>query len=183
MGSFCNSRHSVAGDGIMTAERILTSLHLKCTSKRRAILDFLSGSVAPVTAEEVANHIGEAAHVSTVYRFLGTLVEKGLLIREIHQDGIAYYLFPQPHHHHVLTCRLCHRSVQLPDCPLAQMEQQLEVQTGFHITGHLLEFMGVCPTCAAQEKEKQENVVQEKKKQIGNKTGTKCSGKPSKQME
>ncbi len=161
----------------MTAERVLTSLHLKCTAKRMAILEFLSSSDMPVTAEEVATHIGEAAHVSTVYRFLGILVEKGLLIREIHQDGIAYYQFPHPHHHHVLTCRLCHRRVELPDCPLAQLEQQLEVQTGFHITGHLLEFMGVCPTCSAQQEERG---IERKKKQIGNKTGTKCSGIPSK---
>lgn len=136
----------------MTGERILAQAKLKCTEKRLAMLDFLACSHHPVTAEEVAHHIGATAHVSTVYRFLGILVEKDMLLREIHQDGIAYYQFPQPHHCHLLTCRVCHHSVHLPECPLTQMEQQLEQQTGYHITGHLLEFMGICPSCAAKEK-------------------------------
>lgn len=136
----------------MTGEQILVRAKLKCTEKRLAMLDYLAHRRHPVTAEEVAQHIGAAAHVSTVYRFLGTLAEKGMLVREIHQDGIAYYQLPQPNHCHLLTCRVCHRSVHLPHCPLTGLEEQLQQQTGYHITGHLLEFMGVCPTCAAKEK-------------------------------
>ncbi len=136
----------------MTGERILAQANLKCTEKRLAMLDYLARSHHPVTAEEVAQHIGAAAHVSTVYRFLGTLVEKEMLLREIHQDGIAYYQLPQSRHCHMLTCRNCRRSVNLPHCPLTGLQQQLERQTGYHITGHLLEFTGVCPTCAKKEK-------------------------------
>lgn len=132
----------------MTDETILAQANLKCTAPRLAMLRFLRENSRPVTAEEVAQTLGTAAHVSTVYRFLGTLTKKGLLLREMHQDGVARYRFAHEKHGHMLTCRVCHHSVDLPNCPLTQMQQQLEKQTGYRIMGHLLEFTGVCPACA-----------------------------------
>lgn len=147
----------------MTGERILAQAKLKCTEQRLAMLKFLEENGQPVTAEDVARALGSAAHVSTVYRFLGTLADKGLLLREIHQDGVARYRFAHEKHGHMLTCRVCHHSVDLPDCPLTQMQRQLEQQTGYRIMGHLLEFTGVCPACA----EKTETAVHEKEQNRG----------------
>ena len=61
---------------------------LKSTPGRRAVLEVLEESRGPVTAEEVYRRIlargGEAGSrtcLSTVYRTLSTLAEKGLLLR------------------------------------------------------------------------------------------------------
>ena len=69
---------------------------LKSTPGRRAVLEVLEESRGPVTAEEVYRRIlargGEAGSrtcLSTVYRTLSTLAEKGLLLRSAGPDGWA----------------------------------------------------------------------------------------------
>lgn len=131
-------------------QNILKKAELKTTKKRQLLLFLLQKQARPMTAEELhetANNI-LPMNVSTVYRTLNTLTEKSILIRSVRQDGKAYYSLPKKDHHHRLVCHLCGKVIPIDTCPLSELEETLENKTGFRITGHSLEFTGLCPDCA-----------------------------------
>jgi Fe2+ or Zn2+ uptake regulation protein len=50
-------------------------------------------------------------------------------------------------HHHHLVCSGCGKVVDFAGCALTDLEQRLLEETRFDISGHLLEFYGLCPDC------------------------------------
>ena len=83
----------------------------------------------------------------TAYDSLDAYVDAGLVRRSIYDDGIARYEIAAEHRH-FLTCTACKKSVPLSVCPFEQLEEQLVRETGFQISGHKMEFFGLCPECA-----------------------------------
>ena len=131
-------------------QNILKKAELKSTKKRQMLLFLLQKQARPMTAEELheqANNI-LPMNVSTVYRTLNTLTDKGILVRSVRQDGKAYYALAKKDHYHRLVCDLCGKVIPIDTCPLSELEESLENKTGFRITGHSLEFTGLCPECA-----------------------------------
>ena len=103
-----------------------------------------------MSAEELYTSMRETMplNLSTVYRSLALLTQKGLVQRVVGDDGVAYYTLSKTHSHaHLLTCSVCGRSVPVESCPIDALASKLSVSTGFSITGHRLELYGVCPGC------------------------------------
>jgi Fur family ferric uptake transcriptional regulator len=95
-----------------------------------------------VTARD--SSIGRAS----VFRTLD-LFTRLAIIRPTYIDSSAtptYVLMPDGHHHHVI-CTRCNRVMDFEDCGLAALTQQLEAEFNVTITGHLLEFYGLCAAC------------------------------------
>ena len=137
-------------EGKNLEQNILKKAELKTTKKRQMLLFLMQKHARPMTAEELhelANNI-LPMNVSTVYRTLNTLTDKGILTRSIRQDGKAYYSLPKKDHYHRLVCDLCGKVIPIDHCPLGELEETLQAKTGFRITGHALEFTGLCPECA-----------------------------------
>ncbi|ROR21940.1 Fur family ferric uptake transcriptional regulator [Mobilisporobacter senegalensis] len=130
-------------------KEILKSVELKNTKKRQIILSILEKAHKPLTAEEIyAQTIGQTRmSFSTVYRSLGALTEKQILMKELMQDGKTYYQFNNNNHKHLLVCSICGEIIPIDDCPLHKLENDLVSKTGYIITGHSLEFNGICPKC------------------------------------
>lgn len=130
-------------------DNIFKSADLKATKRRMAILLTLEKSSVPMTAEEIYSAVVNDVNMSlsTTYRALGTLSEKGILLKQLCRDGKTYYQINTSHHKHQLVCTLCSRTIPIEDCPLTTLEEKLTKQTGFSITGHSLEFSGICPKC------------------------------------
>ena len=135
---------------------------LKNTPGRQAVLEVLAHAQEPLAAGEVYRRVlaGEGTEknrrtcLSTVYRTLSTLAEKGLLLRGSGPEGAMTYQLRDSRHRHYLVCTGCGSAVPIPGCPLEQLERSLGDQTGFAITGHSLELYGLCPRCAGNEKAK-----------------------------
>lgn len=132
---------------------------LKNTPGRQAVLSVLARAEGPVTAEELHRRLAEEpgqgdrrVSLSTVYRTLLTLTEKGLLLRGPGPDGSFTYQLRDSRHRHYLVCTGCGSAVPIPGCPLETLEQSIGAETGFAITGHSLELFGLCPSCAQREK-------------------------------
>ncbi len=128
---------------------------LKNTPSRQTVLEVLARIEEPVTAGEVYRRVlsrGEGRcprlSLSTVYRTLSVLAEKGLVLKSSGQDGTVTYQLRSSRHRHYLVCTRCGSAVPIPGCPLEELEQSLGAETGFAITGHHLELYGVCPRCA-----------------------------------
>lgn len=121
------------------------------TPQRRAVLSAVSAAQSPLTAEQIFSLAAQAfprLALTTVYRSLEAYVDAGLVRRSIYDDGISRYEIAAEHRH-FLTCTVCKRSVPLSVCPFEQLEEQLVRETGFQISGHKMEFFGLCPSCAA----------------------------------
>ncbi len=115
------------------------------------MLKVIAGSSDYLTPEDIY----EQARVNTpgiglitVYRTLSLLSDLHLVCRVHAPDDCRGYMMRRPteHHHHVV-CSGCTKVVDFGDCGLSDLEQRLHDDTGFDISGHLLEFYGLCREC------------------------------------
>lgn len=129
---------------------LLKSANLKSTRKRLVILSVLNNSISPLTSEEILEESSKEVNMnlSTIYRALAALTEKGILLKQLSNDGKTYYQINNRQHKHQLVCSLCNKVVLVDCCPLKKFENELCNDTGFTITSHNLEFSGICPECA-----------------------------------
>ena len=124
----------------------------KLTPQRKAIIDAILAADKSLTPRALhASLAGKHPEIGlvTVYRTIEVLNRLGLLC-QFQPDGAArtFKAGPAEHHHH-LVCRGCGVVVNFGHCP-RDLETKLELETGFQITGHRLEFTGYCRDC--QEK-------------------------------
>ncbi len=135
-------------------ENLLRENGLKSTESRILILKVLDGAREPMTADEIFMETRQKRELnfSTVYRTLSVLVDKMILLKNIGGDGKAYYQINSHTHSHYLVCSECRKRVPIDVCPLKEIGDKLVEETGFHITGHNLEFIGECPDCIEKRK-------------------------------
>ncbi|WP_455538376.1 Fur family transcriptional regulator [Terrisporobacter sp.] len=131
-------------------DTILKSANLKTTKKRMLILSLLNNSEVPLTPEDILEKTSKEVNInlSTIYRALSALTEKGILLKQLSNDGRTYYQINNREHKHQLVCSLCNKVVLVSCYPLKKFENDLCKETGFTITSHNLEFSGICPECA-----------------------------------
>lgn len=127
----------------------LKSADLKQTKKRILILSVLEAASTALTVEEIEELTSKEIKmsVSTIYRALNALATKNVVTKTLHQDGKAYFGINSHNHKHILICTLCNDKVPIDTCPLEKLEDNLAKKTGYTITGHSLEFFGICPEC------------------------------------
>lgn len=128
-----------------------TSTGLKNTKNRQEILKVLIESAQPRTADQIyfqLNQKGERMNLSTIYRTLSTLSEKGLLTKVVLADeSKALFEYNRQIHKHYLICQDCRTITPIEHCPIAEYEKQLSQDMNFHIIGHKLSIYGYCQAC------------------------------------
>ena len=94
---------------------------------------------------ELRQH-GKGMGLATVYRSLDALKLDGAIqVRTLSNGESVYSLIHDDQHH--LTCLQCGRSIPISDCPVHELEQQLDAAHQFKIYYHTLEFFGLCQDC------------------------------------
>lgn len=86
--------------------------------------------------------------LSTVYRTLERLREKGEVSERVDASGEVSYMLCEPakHHHHAI-CRKCGK-VEDVDCDaVEQFAKTMRRLHGFTIDDHAMEFVGRCKRC------------------------------------
>ena len=133
----------------MTISNLLKEKNLKVTKNRKIILKSLQKEENPISAEDLFDKLKKENEMdlSTIYRNLNILDEKGVLLKTTNLDGINYYQINNSNHKHFLTCNNCHKKFVIEDCPVHELEEKIEKETGFIINGHNFEFTGICPDC------------------------------------
>ncbi len=130
---------------------ILKRENLKSTRHRITILEILKDKQLPLSAEDLyfmLKENGVSISLSTVYRVLETLNEKGIVVRtSIPDENKAVYEFYNNEHKHHLLCVKCRKILPVDGCPLDEYEKQLESRFGFAVAGHKLEVYGYCKSC------------------------------------
>ena len=119
----------------------------KLTPQRIAIIEYLDGNREHPSAEDIFRSIQEkfpTMSFATVYNTLEMLVNKGEVAElSIDPDKKRFDADSTPHHH--LICSACRYIVDIyEDFGLELTEEK---KRDFNVTGHHIEFYGVCPKC------------------------------------
>lgn len=121
----------------------------RLTQPRLAVLQVLQESGGSLNPEEIHQQ-GKAIYASlglvTVYRTLEILDELGL-VRRVHSKRRCHSFASAGEERHHLLCQRCRRVIEFPCDGLGGLIESVRQQTGYTITGHLLELSGLCPAC------------------------------------
>ncbi len=128
--------------------------HYKLTRPRQAVLDTIAeaeGHLSPAEVYRQAKARYPRLGLTTVYRTLELLVDLGYVQRVHGEGGCHSYAAVLAQHSHHLLCSVCGRTEEFPCGDLDPLVESLQESTGYQIRGHLLEMIGLCPRCRAQE--------------------------------
>ncbi len=118
------------------------------TRQRRAILDVLETADHPLSPQEISERVnrdGDSVNLSTVYRTLSALVERGTL-EEVKLPGeSSRYEFSGKGHHHHFRCRKCDRVLVIEKCAA---DVNSMVPPGYVVEDHDLFIYGLCSECS-----------------------------------
>lgn len=128
---------------------ILENKNIKTTKSRQIVMNIIKKASLPISAEEIYKICvkNNNVNLSTIYRTLNTLVNNNIVIKQVRQDGVAYFQENKHDHKHLLICTVCDKKVPLDICPLEQVLHNVAKKTNFVITSHNIELYGVCENC------------------------------------
>jgi Fur family transcriptional regulator, ferric uptake regulator len=126
----------------------------KLTTARLTVLQVLEENDGHMTSTEVLERVAArdgAIGRASVFRTLDLLTQLSI-IRPTYIDSSVtptYVMLPGGHHHHIV-CTNCNRVIEFEDCGLSDLSARLEREFDVKLTGHLLEFYGLCRSCQEQ---------------------------------
>lgn len=145
----------------MDKEEVFERLHqhgYRLTEPRRTLVSMILENRHWVNAQalyEATKAAGLKIGRATVYRTIDLLSELGYIVRVHGPDDCHSHALHNPYEHqHQLICTGCGATMLVRSCELERAEAALASQTGFTITGHLLQFYGKCPQCAGAQSQR-----------------------------
>lgn len=121
------------------------------TRQKKLILSLLEEAGEPLTAGEIYTRAVRRQPTmakSTVYRNLEAMQARGEVVRGRLENGESFYGVAHGRGHcHYMICKGCNRMLDLPACPLANMEREIARTAGFTVTDHVLQIYGYCADC------------------------------------
>jgi Fur family ferric uptake transcriptional regulator len=120
------------------------------TRSQERILNLLKSLNCAVSAQDIYIELRnreQSMGLATVYRSLEALKLDGSVQVRTLANGESLYSSVQSDQHH-LTCLSCGASVAIDECPVHQLESQLQNSHQFKIYYHTLEFFGLCDRCS-----------------------------------
>jgi Fur family ferric uptake transcriptional regulator len=126
---------------------------VRSTRQGAAVEALLEGSSGFRSAQDLHAELrsrGDGVGLTTVYRHLQTLVDRGRVDMLRTGEGEALYrrCGTERHHHH-LVCRECGRAVEVEGQAVERWATAVAAEHGFVEVDHTLEVLGTCPQCAA----------------------------------
>jgi len=123
----------------------------KLTNARLTVLNVLEHNDGHLTSAEVLDQVEKLDSTigrASVFRTLDLLTSLSI-IRPTYMNSSmtpTYVLMPDGHHHHIV-CTNCNRIIEFENCGLGAIAAELEERLHVKLTGHLLEFYGLCDKC------------------------------------
>jgi Fe2+ or Zn2+ uptake regulation protein len=135
---------------------------LKKTGSRELILDILEKAKGPISVEEVFDLLKKTAlkqkdklktpDLVTIYRTLETFKLSGIVREVVFKDRTTRYevVDVDGNHCHHAVCNICGVTEHIDDPAIEKALQTLtkKLKKVTVINDHVLEFFGVCKTCA-----------------------------------
>lgn len=126
----------------------------KLTQARLTVLDVLEAEHGHITSSDIlakVEQINPSIGRASIFRTLDLFTQLGIIRPTYISTSLTptYVMMHEGHHHHVI-CTNCNRVLEFDDCGLESLTQMLEKTLNVTISGHLLEFYGVCASCTAK---------------------------------
>lgn len=124
-------------------------MNSKHTRSQERILKLLKSLNRSLSAQDIYVELrnrNQTIGLATVYRSLEALKQEGSLQVRTLPNGESLYSSMQQDQHH-LTCLRCGDSILIDECPVHQLERDLQRSHQFKIYYHTLEFFGLCTQC------------------------------------
>lgn len=138
-----------------TVGSVATMEGFRNTTQRAVILQEVQASERHLTAGEIFERVRRrypTIAYGTVYRTLHLLAEHGLIQELTFADQASRFDRRADRHDHV-HCTSCGALIDV-DVPVALIARHVaEEQSGFEITSHHTMFSGLCPACAAKQRQ------------------------------
>lgn len=119
------------------------------TRSQKRILTLLQSLKCSLSAQDLYIELRNRQQdmgLATVYRSLEALKLQGeVQVRTLANGESEYSLIKSDRHH--LTCVNCGISIAIDECPVHNLEKQLEKSHAFKVYYHTLEFFGLCQEC------------------------------------
>lgn len=125
------------------------------TRSQERILNLLKTIKQGISAQDLYVELrsrNQSMGLATVYRSLESLKLEGLVQVRTLANGEALYSLTQQDKHH-MTCLQCGISIPIHQCPVHDLETQLQTTHKFKIFYHTLEFFGLCRHCQIMSNE------------------------------
>lgn len=123
------------------------SKDIKKTKSRLAIMGVLELSKHPLSAQSIFDELNGEVWLSTIYRTLEIFEKHDMVNRIVFSNKEkAMYELAGVHHRHFAHCLMCHKIIEIQNCPMTCFEPEISEQ-GFQILGHNLEVTGYCSSC------------------------------------
>src|SRR4028118_2156681 len=125
-------------------------MKLQRTRSQERIFNLLQSLNRAVSAQDLyieLRNSDKSMGLATVYRALEALKLEGVVQVRTLASGESLYSGVQRDQHH-LTCLNCGESIPIDECPVHQLENELQDSHQFKIYYHTLEFFGLCDRCA-----------------------------------
>ena len=125
----------------------------KLTNVRLTVLKLLENAGGHITSTELLERVSDvdpSIGRASVFRCLD-LFTRLSIVRPTYIDSSVtptYVLMPDGHHHHII-CTNCSRVIEFEECDLGELAADLERRLNVHLSGHLLEFYGLCSDCSS----------------------------------
>ncbi len=121
----------------------------RLTRQRKTILEELRKVTSHPTADEIYQMVRKRLpkiSLGTVYRNLEVLSKSGEIQKiDMDKNRLRYDGNPKKHYH--IKCINCGRVEDLHDMPDMKVTKKMREITNWKITGHKLDFFGICPSC------------------------------------
>lgn len=125
----------------------------RITPQRMAILRVLAESKGHPSVEQVHAAITPefpTTSLATMYKTIRMLSELGEIL-ELEFSGLGNrYDGARPYPHPHVICRMCGAIQDSDDTQWRKLSQKIALETGYAISGHRLDFFGLCPRCQGQ---------------------------------
>ncbi|MBD0390292.1 MAG: transcriptional repressor [Nostoc sp. C3-bin3] len=123
------------------------------TRSQERIFNLLKTIKKGISAQDIyveLRNTNQSMGLATVYRSLEALKLEGMVQVRNLANGEALYSLAQQDKHH-LTCLQCGVSIPINQCPVHDLEHQLESSHKFKVFYHTLEFFGLCSQCQVNQ--------------------------------
>ncbi len=138
-------------DKLSTHAQLIREAGYKLTNARLTVLHVIEESSGHITSTEIlekVNAVDSRVGRASVFRTLDLLIRLAIIRPTYIGSNVTprYVMLPDGHHHHIV-CIKCNRTIEFHDCGLDAMKAELERRLDVKLTGHLLEFYGLCQDC------------------------------------
>jgi Fur family transcriptional regulator, ferric uptake regulator len=126
---------------------------LRMTPQRQLILEVVASMRGHISVDEVYRQVSARypdVNITTVYRTLEVLEDRGLVRHTHFHDGRSQYeRTDEPPHQH-LVCRACGRDQEMDLSVLEPLAEDLRQRYGFTADLSHTAIVGLCRACSAQ---------------------------------